>query len=180
MEWEATRSIDLLEYLRIDCGFLHPLLRRAFLEQRRVRYFEEAHFGEDFLLYFQCLRAGAVWIAVPECYYYYRRHPASLTNQRTSYPSYDMIYFARLLRTKPVRRDRTLARALRHFLRRRNEQMVRWIVLKQLEEGKWRQAFSDLASTTGLWAPACRLLLDYCHRRTRGLLAREADVSSSR
>jgi succinoglycan biosynthesis protein ExoU len=69
---EASREphrIDLEEFvrgnvarrgaLRRELGFVKPLIRRSFLDRHGLRYDEELHLGEDYLLYACALAAGA-------------------------------------------------------------------------------------------------------------------------
>jgi succinoglycan biosynthesis protein ExoU len=55
---------------RRELGFLKPVIRRAFIEQQRLRYDERLRLGEDFLFYAACLAEGAVFRVVEACGYY--------------------------------------------------------------------------------------------------------------
>lgn len=54
---------------RRELGFLKPVVRRSFLETHGLCYDERLRFGEDFLLYAQCLLNGAVFRVVDGCGY---------------------------------------------------------------------------------------------------------------
>jgi glycosyltransferase involved in cell wall biosynthesis len=100
---------------RISLGFMHPVFRRAFLERHGLRYEERNRFGEDFLLYLDCLLRGAWWWVTPEPMYRYIVRGGSLTEVQTAA---DLLRIRRkeesLLREHPrVAADRGLARALR-------------------------------------------------------------------
>jgi glycosyltransferase involved in cell wall biosynthesis len=64
---------------RVGYGFLKPMMRRAFLDAHGLRYDERARFAEDFGLYARCLAVGAVFLLLPEGWYDYTVHGASLT-----------------------------------------------------------------------------------------------------
>jgi succinoglycan biosynthesis protein ExoU len=70
---------------RRELGFLKPLIRRAFIEQHRLRYDERLRLGEDFLFYAACLAEGAVFRVVDACGYYAVERETSLSgSHRTS------------------------------------------------------------------------------------------------
>lgn len=87
------RELRLPEFIRrnvadrshpgVNFGFLKPLIRSAFLEERHIRYDERVRFAEDFALYADCFRAGARWWMSPAPTYRYRVRPDSLTQVQT-------------------------------------------------------------------------------------------------
>jgi glycosyltransferase involved in cell wall biosynthesis len=90
----APRAIDLPEFIarntsspdapRTNYGFLKPLMRRDFLARHGIRYDEQVRFAEDFALYVDCLRAGAIWWLHPAPMYRYLVRPDSLTQVQTT------------------------------------------------------------------------------------------------
>jgi succinoglycan biosynthesis protein ExoU len=72
---ENTITLDLASFvanniskggrLRKEFGFLKPMMRRSFLDVKRLRYDEELRLGEDFALYARALAVGAVFRVVP-------------------------------------------------------------------------------------------------------------------
>lgn len=54
---------------RAELGFLKPLMRRAFLQKRGLRYRQEMRLGEDYELYCRALSLGAIWNLAPPCGY---------------------------------------------------------------------------------------------------------------
>jgi glycosyltransferase involved in cell wall biosynthesis len=82
------RRITLLEFLRNDrprmraagFGLLQPMLRQSFIAARGLRYDEGLPFGEDFVFAVAALAKGARFFFVPQPFYFYRRHPASVTH----------------------------------------------------------------------------------------------------
>jgi succinoglycan biosynthesis protein ExoU len=50
---------------RGELGFIKPIMRRAFLEERGIAYREDMRLGEDYELYARSLAAGARMILVP-------------------------------------------------------------------------------------------------------------------
>lgn len=54
---------------RAELGFIKPLIRRAFLDEHGLRYYEALRLGEDYVLYAQMLALGARFIKVRSCGY---------------------------------------------------------------------------------------------------------------
>jgi succinoglycan biosynthesis protein ExoO len=52
-------------------GYLMPLIRRAFLDEHKIRYDPDIWLAEDFVLYARCLLAGARMMLLPDAYYHY-------------------------------------------------------------------------------------------------------------
>jgi glycosyltransferase involved in cell wall biosynthesis len=63
-------------------GFFQPIMRRDFLAARRIRYAEDVLVGEDFLLYFECIAAGARFHLTPAPGYVQRLRAGSLSRSR--------------------------------------------------------------------------------------------------
>lgn len=78
------RNIGDPKHPRLSYGFMQPMIRRDFLLRHGLRYDERNRFGEDFMLYVACLRAGARWWVTPEVLYHYATRPGSLTEVQTS------------------------------------------------------------------------------------------------
>ena len=99
---------------RLSYGFMQPMIRRDFLLQHGIRYDERNRFGEDFMLYVACLRAGARWWVTPEVLYHYATRPGSLTEVQTSGDLRRIAQLEEDFLTDPaVSRDAALRRALR-------------------------------------------------------------------
>ena len=69
---------------RVSYGFMQPIIRRRFLEANRIRYHEDNRFGEDFLLYLDCLMHGARWWITPEALYRYNWREGTLTDVQSA------------------------------------------------------------------------------------------------
>jgi succinoglycan biosynthesis protein ExoO len=81
------RPLDLRRFLKLDtpgsedlpAGFMHPLMRRTFLERHALKYPEDIHAGEDFHLYVRALLRGARLFCIRDAYYHARVRPDSLS-----------------------------------------------------------------------------------------------------
>ena len=62
---------------------MHPMMRRQFLSEKGLWYDEHIRFGEDFLLYTQCLIHNARWWILPEAMYLYSVREDTLTSVQT-------------------------------------------------------------------------------------------------
>lgn len=93
--------------------FMHPVVRRAFLECHQLRYDPHARNGEDFLFYLDCLTAGANWLVTPEAMYTYRVSAGSMTDVVRNRDRAAMIRKLRALIVQPaIARNAPLADAL--------------------------------------------------------------------
>ncbi|MDP4006253.1 glycosyltransferase [Methylobacterium sp. NEAU K] len=66
---------------RRELGFLKPIMRRAFLQRRGLRYNECLRLGEDYALYVEALAAGAVFVVTAPCGYVAIERSDSLSAQ---------------------------------------------------------------------------------------------------
>ncbi|MDQ3867516.1 MAG: hypothetical protein M3304_11955, partial [Actinomycetota bacterium] len=96
---------------------MKPLLRRAFLAERDLRYDEQLRWAEDFYLYMQVLAAGARWVQLPEPYYLYQRGPRTLTRALLDLAQQHVARSAALLRTSAIAADAAVSSALRRLHR---------------------------------------------------------------
>jgi GT2 family glycosyltransferase len=76
----SRRCLTAAEFVRSDrpfpggfqkFGYLMPLIRRAFLDEHKIRYDTDIWLAEDFVLYVRCLLAGATMMLLPDAYYHY-------------------------------------------------------------------------------------------------------------
>jgi len=76
----SRRCLTPAEFVRCDrpfpggfqqFGYLMPLIRRAFLDEHKLRYDADIWLAEDFVLYMRCLLAGARMMLLPDAYYQY-------------------------------------------------------------------------------------------------------------
>jgi succinoglycan biosynthesis protein ExoU len=68
---------------RTELGYLKPLMRRAFLDQHKLRYDERLRLGEDYALYAKALALGAKFLVTPELGYVSQPRPDSLSARHT-------------------------------------------------------------------------------------------------
>ena len=108
------RNIGDPRHPRLSYGFMQPMIRRDFLLRHGLRYDERNRFGEDFMLYVACLRAGARWWLTPEVLYHYATRPGSLTEVQSSGDLWRIAQLeADFLRDPALSRDPALCEALR-------------------------------------------------------------------
>ena len=78
-------AIDLEEMIesevggrsRYRLGLTRPIMRRAFLDEHKIRYDAHMRVGEDYLLYLECVLAGAIWLQIPAAHYVYCQRAGS-------------------------------------------------------------------------------------------------------
>ena len=57
-----------------------PLIRRCFIDKRKILFPEDRRVGEDYWFALECLLRGAKWVCMPQPYYYYSHRPFSLSH----------------------------------------------------------------------------------------------------
>jgi succinoglycan biosynthesis protein ExoU len=62
-------NISVPGRLRKELGFFKPLIRRAFLEEHKLRYDENLRLGEDYDLYARAMALRARFLVAPACGY---------------------------------------------------------------------------------------------------------------
>ena len=108
---------DIRTEQRSTYVFMHPIFRRSFLKLHGIRYDDRCRNGEDFLIYVDCLAAGARWIVCPEPLYIYAMRAGSLTDMIRDEDRELMIGKLRaLLQSNAARSDTGLNSALRRYL----------------------------------------------------------------
>ena len=78
-------AIDLEEMIesevggrsRYRLGLTRPIMRRAFLDEHKICYDARLRVGEDYLLYLECVLAGAIWLQIPTAHYVYCQRAGS-------------------------------------------------------------------------------------------------------
>ncbi len=68
---------------RKELGFLKPLIRRAFLEEHKLKFQPDLRLGEDYELYTRCLASGARMVLLPAQGYVSVIRPSSLSAVHT-------------------------------------------------------------------------------------------------
>ncbi len=79
-------KINAINLIDLSLGITKPLIKRDFLVQHSLEFNEALRYEEDFFLFLYCLLQGAIFVVVPEPYYFYRTRTGSLmTKQREFY-----------------------------------------------------------------------------------------------
>jgi succinoglycan biosynthesis protein ExoO len=112
---------------RHSLGYLKPLMRRQFLDDRNLRYAEDLRFAEDFNLYVRALFCGARFLLYPESHYVYRQRPAYANRQIPRIARQALTSSQRLRTVIPAAGRAELTAAL-------DEYDQRWLLLSWFEE----------------------------------------------
>ncbi|MGD1909649.1 MAG: glycosyltransferase family 2 protein [Rivularia sp. (in: cyanobacteria)] len=79
-------KIDTVNLIDLSLSITKPLIKRDFLVRHSLEFNEALKYEEDFILFLFCLLKGAIFVVVPEAYYFYRTRTGSLmTKQREFY-----------------------------------------------------------------------------------------------
>lgn len=125
---------------RVSYGFLKPLIRRSFLESRKLRYRTWLRFGEDFDLYLRCLLAGGRAWLLPAPGYAYTIHGNSLTARHSGRDLLHLRAVDRQLLRQPAYEAST-TRALRRHLRSLDRRAVRQLFYEAMKRRDRRRAY---------------------------------------
>jgi succinoglycan biosynthesis protein ExoO len=78
-------EIAVNDMIRMDFGYLQPIIRRSLILKHQITYKERLNYGEDFRFVLECLLAGGRMFITPKPMYYYRSATNSLsTHKRAS------------------------------------------------------------------------------------------------
>jgi glycosyltransferase involved in cell wall biosynthesis len=127
---------------RCSLGYLKPLMRRRYLDERRLRYAEDLRFAEDFNLYVHALFHGARFLLYPESHYVYWQTPSSASRTEISRIARHALEGSQRLRASiPQAGSSALATAL-------DEYEQRWHLLcwfEQIKRDATNRQFRQLA-----------------------------------
>ncbi len=156
--------------------FMHPIVRRAFLECHQLSYEPQARNGEDFLFYLDCLSAGARWLVTPEAMYSYCIHDGSMTDVVRKRDRAVMIRKLReLIRRPDIARNASLADALERHMRLVAYTHYSYAVKHALTKGQVRNLFIAMSIHPSAVIPALRELRrrmpHICRRAVRRVAA---------
>lgn len=132
-----------------ELGFLQPVFRRAFLEDRGLRHDEAVRLGEDYLLYATALAAGARFRVVADAGYVIVRRAASLSQRHTAADLAALLAADRRLLQHP-----SLSAADREVLQRHVDHVHRKLqyrrALDAKQRGRWREAAAAACADFGV------------------------------
>ena len=154
---------------RCSLGYLKPLMRRRFLDERKLRYAEDLRFAEDFNLYVNALFRGARFLLYPESHYVYWQTPSSASRTEISRIARHALDGSQRLRASI---PQTGASALVSAL---DEYDQRWLLLcwlDQIKRGVTNRRFGQLMEL--LVKPPASPGRIFCFLRDRARLRRQA------
>jgi succinoglycan biosynthesis protein ExoO len=157
--------------------FMHPIVRRAFLECHSLSYEPLARNGEDFLFYLDCLTAGARWLVTPEAMYSYHIHDGSMTDVVRNRDRAMMIRKLRALILRPaIAQNASLADALERHMRLVAYTHYSYAVKHALTKGQVRNLFIAMSIHPSAVLPALSELRRRAPRICRRAVRRVAAV----
>lgn len=146
---ESINIYNFVEHARpyadeADWGLLQPVFRKEFLDTHGLRYPEFSRHGEDFLLMFQALHAGARCILVRTPGYLYTTRYSGMTRTTINYGM--MIkHTVDLLDDPTVEADVRLCRLLRQRIVDLKRWSKRWATESRLREAKEKRNYTQIA-----------------------------------
>jgi succinoglycan biosynthesis protein ExoO len=128
---------------RRSYGFLKPMISRAFLTGRGLRYREDLRFAEDFAFYLDCFAAGARFYLLYQPLYRYRLRVDSLTARHSTEDLRRLqAVDCRLLEAQTAEGSSELLVALKRH-KRSIDQRLQWrVVIDEVNRGAWLRALA--------------------------------------
>src|SRR5215212_1014671 len=128
---KCPRQVNILEFVRHDLGLLKPLIRRSFLEQHSLVHKSHLRIVPDFSLYFEILASGARWLQLPNRFYYYYRHPSSLSNANMRQMCQEIIAADKILLKHPAALENA---RLADALKRHIHEFQGWVYILSIKD----------------------------------------------
>jgi succinoglycan biosynthesis protein ExoO len=169
---EVINQYDFVEHARpfrdeADWGLLKPTFRREFLNVHKLRYPDFSRHGEDFLLMFRALHAGARCILLRNPGYLYSTRDSGMSRTTIHYEAI-VEHMYGLLDDPTVSSDVLLSK----LLRRRIRDLRKWSAQRRLdaarEKGDYFRLFLSITTDISL---ACRVA-NSAYRKIKAALVR--------
>ena len=149
---------------RCSLGYLKPLMRRRFLDERNLRYAEDLRFAEDFNLYVHALFRGARFLLYPECHYVYWQTPSSASRTEISRIARHALAGSERLRASiPRAGSPALVTALDDYEQR--WRLLCWF--EQLKRGVTHRRYGQLVELLSSPPASARRILRFARDRAR-------------
>lgn len=129
-------------FINHDLG-LKPLIRREFIEQNQIRFDENLRYGEDYLLFLNCLMLGANAYLIPEAYYYYRAREGSLVTKNMDLLKQTLNTTENMLNNPFYNKDHEVKRALENRKKRIIEAIEYYSFTQPIKDGDYLQGIKS-------------------------------------
>ena len=186
-EWKATldgqfatppRVRNALFDKRARLGAIKPMIRTDVLRSLGLRYREDLHNGEDYVLLLEALLASARFVVSGEPLYLYRVHAGSISWR---------IGLDRLARLEQVHASLDLSRAsteltsaVEHYVGCLAAARAMTTTVEHAKAGRWSDALAMAAGTPRAWPLLGRTLTAAVAKRLSRVLWRPMDTSAAR
>jgi glycosyltransferase involved in cell wall biosynthesis len=171
-EQHPRHPLSLLRFLALDtpgsedlpAGFMHPLMRRTFLERHGLTYPEDIHAGEDFHLYVRAMLRGARLFCISDAYYRARVRADSLSRAD---PARNAEAFTRSIAALRAEADALGQRRISRALGRRADALASYAEYSRLADALRERRFAEAFRRFARMATR-----HYTWQRLRGAAAR--------
>jgi succinoglycan biosynthesis protein ExoO len=140
---DAPARFDAYDFLNKNMG-LKPLFKSQFLKRHGLRFDTNLRFGEDHLLFLQCLIKGAKAYIVPDSLYYYRARPDSLVTNQVKLYKQALETHNELLNDKELTKDAQMKEALLKRSRYLKESLAYYRVMEPIKNNKTSEGLKKL------------------------------------
>jgi succinoglycan biosynthesis protein ExoO len=155
-------------------GYLKPLIRRSALGA--IRYDEDVRIAEDYDFLLRFLLSGGSLMLVPEPFYLYRRHPASLSHRLSEHHLEAMIANHRRLYARGFDLPPSTRALLDYRLEALHRSLVYERLVATLKNKEWMRAAGQIAGSPSLLVPLFRSVREHVssRRAVKTVFRREA------
>lgn len=151
----------------LHLGISKPIFRRDYLVQNTITYDEQLNVAEDFWLNMECLVRGAVFLLVPQPYYFYRSRSGSLVySKRVERLEKDCKKIIDFIAAHDIKvKNPQLASALYENLNIFKGYLSYYRVVEPIKAKQWSEALIQSAKNSGFWMYLLKRIPGIINRR---------------
>ncbi|MCM3727697.1 glycosyltransferase family 2 protein [Neobacillus cucumis] len=146
---EPTR-FSAADFINKNLG-LKPLIKRSFLKKNHILFEEGLRYGEDYLLFLNCLMNGANAFLLPEAYYFYRAREGSLVTNNMKLLNQTLSTTKELLLEPFYTKDPRVKEALENRKKNIQEAIKYYQFMQPIKEGNIAKGVFQLAKSPSIF-----------------------------
>ncbi len=168
---------DIYARRSLHLGITKPLFRREFLMQQGIRYDTSIKAAFDFWIDMHCLLQGALFVLLPEPYYFYRaRAGSAVSTKRVSWLS-DCCQATETFMQRPaVQQNPALIAALNRHLARFKRYRNYYLVVEPIKQKHYASALKALLRHPGFFWHLLKQIPSIVQRRIQYYILRDSSA----
>jgi succinoglycan biosynthesis protein ExoO len=129
-------KIDALYFIKNNLG-IKPLIKKEFLIRHNIKFNEDLRYGEDYVLFLECLIKKAQTYLIPEAYYFYRAREGSLVTENIALLNQTLATTNNLIKSDLYSSDREVLHALHERKNKIDESISYYSFVQPLKDKKF-------------------------------------------